>query len=187
MRVESAAVWLGPPASAGARSRRSRLLKSARDRAVRVHTVFACSVEASVSKDRPIRLRRVRAASLRPMRLLSSGRWELFTDVCEDPGEELLEREDAAERDVHAAHRDFDDGADLEQPAADRGDLRTAQRSAAKGEPAQVVQDQVGDGREPQAQLVAAERVRAGAVGEEAELLLLDAVLISPRAQYRSS
>ncbi len=40
-------------------------------------------------------------------------------DVRQDAGEEILEGKDAAERDVDAAHRDGDDGADLEQTAAD--------------------------------------------------------------------
>jgi len=42
----------------------------------------------------------------------------------------------------------------------------------------------VGEGREPQSQLIGAHRRRAGAACEQVGLAFLDAVSISPRAQY---
>lgn len=47
--------------------------------------------------------------------LPSSDRREVLAYVGQDAGKELLEREDAAEGEVDATHRDGDDGTDLEQ------------------------------------------------------------------------
>src|SRR5688572_19996365 len=77
----------------------------------------------------------------RSMETTTSGCGEAAADVRQDAGEELLEGEDAAERDVDAAHRDRDDGADLEQTAADGADLGAGEFRARKREAAQVVED----------------------------------------------
>lgn len=76
-----------------------------------------------------------------------------------------------------AADAAGDLGADLEQPEPDGAAGRALERGVGQREAAQGGHQDVGHGGEPQAQLVGAHGDGAGAVGEEVELALLDAVL----------
>ena len=78
------------------------------------------------------------------------------------------------------SRRDADAHRHLQQPEPQRATLRAGQFGAPCAEPSQRMQQHIGERREVQAQLVGAHRVRAGAVGEQVELPLLDAVLHVP-------
>ena len=111
---EHTVAWRWRPAASDGRRSRSRFAGLARDRSVRNDTVFAELIEAHVLTDISIRLRRVMVAPRMAVWLPGSGYRDNLAYVLEDAGEDFLEREDAAQGDVDAAHRDGDDGADLE-------------------------------------------------------------------------
>ena len=68
-------------------------------------------------------------------------------------------------------------GADAEQAEADRVGLGRDEFGVGEGGAAEVFDQDVGRGREQDAELIGDEVVATGAVGEEAELLFFDAVL----------
>src|SRR5690625_4523509 len=78
--------------------------------------------------------------------------------------------------DLDAAHRGFDPGADLEQlqPQGSAGGGRKL--GVRQADPTEGAEQDVGQGREPEAQLIGAHAAGGGAVGKEIELALLDAV-----------
>src|SRR5690625_3112772 len=88
--------------------------------------------------------------------------------------------------DLDAAHRGFDPGADLEQlqPQGSAGGGRKL--GVRQADPAEGAEQDVGQGREPEAQLIGAHAAGGGAVGKEIELALLDAVFARSAAPSSS-
>lgn len=68
-------------------------------------------------------------------------------------------------------------GADLENAVADGPGLGGVHGHVLEAIPAQRAEEDVGDNGEPQPELIVGERSSAETIGEEAELLLLGAVL----------
>jgi hypothetical protein len=104
-------------------------------------------------------------------------RLELQRPPRQPPCEEVFHRSRGAQGQHDAADADAHDGGDLQQPQPDGASLSTLQLGAPQAEVAQEVEEHVGHGGKPQSQWVGAKRMGAGPVGEEAQLLLLDAVL----------
>jgi hypothetical protein len=88
-----------------------------------------------------------------------------------------LEREAAGQVNDDAANRAYDPPADLEQLESNRADLGGGQFRPGKSHAAKRLYQDVGPGRQQDAELVGQERMATGAVGEQAQLLLLDAIL----------
>ena len=86
-------------------------------------------------------------------------------------------REGAGEEEANAAGISHNHGADLEQTQADRADLGTGQLGTGQTDGAQSLHQHIGQGRQEQAKLVRPPQVATGAIGEQAELTFLDAVL----------
>src|SRR5487761_2292443 len=97
-----------------------------------------------------------------------------------------LMREGAGEEEADATGIAHDDGADLEQTAAQDLDLSASEFGAAQADGAQSLQQDIGERREQQAELIGPPQMAAGAIGEQAELTFLDPVLhFSPGAVHR--
>ena len=79
--------------------------------------------------------------------------------------------------DLDAAHADANMGADLEELEPNGATGGAGQLGVPEPDPAQPIEQDVGEGREPQAQLVGAHRRCGRAIGEQVELLLFDPVL----------
>src|SRR5690348_12395257 len=79
--------------------------------------------------------------------------------------------------DLDAADADAHERPDLQELETDGAASSVGERARLEAEPAQRLHQHIGHGSEPQAELVGAHRGRRGAVGEEIELALLDAVL----------
>ena len=88
----------------------------------------------------------------------------------------------AGHRDLDAADADAHQGADFEEPQANGAAGRTGEPGARESDPPQGVDQHIGEGREPQPELIGGHGGRRRAVGEEIELLLLDTVFhVAPR------
>ena len=83
---------------------------------------------------------------------------------------------DRGERQPDLACGDPDPGGDLEQFHAQGSALRLGPARACQAQAPQAVHENIGKGRKIQPQLVGAQRRRAGAVGEQVELALLDTI-----------
>lgn len=77
----------------------------------------------------------------------------------------------------HPPGRDSDPGADLQKFQPNRGTLDTGELRAFGVESLKFMHQYIGEREEVQPQLVCTHRVRAGTVGKQVELLLLDTVL----------
>lgn len=80
------------------------------------------------------------------------------------------------EGDPHFAGGDADLGTDFQEFHADRVALGSGQFGVFQAQAFQSDHQCVGDGREPQSQLIRSHRGGAGAVGEEEQLLFFDSV-----------
>src|SRR5439155_24177212 len=78
---------------------------------------------------------------------------------------------------LDASHADPHHGTDLEQLEAERAAGRFGKLGVRKADATQHAEQDIARGREPQAELIGAHRGGRGAVGEQIELALLDAVL----------
>lgn len=88
-----------------------------------------------------------------------------------------LMREGTGEEEADAARVAHDDGADLEQTAAQNPDLSAGEFGAGQTDGAQSLQQDVGEAREQQAELIGPPQMATGAIGEQAELTFLDPIL----------
>ena len=79
--------------------------------------------------------------------------------------------------DCDSADADFDDSSNFEKRLSDRSGLCASHMGAPKAQATNDVDEDVGDGREVETELIAAHGLRAGPIGKEIELLLFDAVL----------
>ncbi len=91
--------------------------------------------------------------------------------------EERLQGIAAGEVQDDAACRADQPPADLEEFESQGGDLGRGQFGSGQGGAAEVIQEHVGRRRQEHTELVGFKIVTTGAVGEEAQLLFLDAVL----------
>src|SRR5690606_23500453 len=82
-----------------------------------------------------------------------------------------------AHGELHSPYTDRDNGADLQQLQSDRPGCRHCQLRPLQSQPAQRLNEHIGEGGEPEPELVRAETVTGSPVGEEFELSVLDAVL----------
>jgi hypothetical protein len=97
-----------------------------------------------------------------------------------------LMREGTGEEEANAAGVAHDDGAGLEQTAAQNPDLSAGEFSAGQADGAQSLQQDIGERREQQAELVGPPQMATGAIGEQAELTFLDPVLhLAPGTVHR--
>lgn len=95
-------------------------------------------------------------------------------------GEEFLQRVGAAALNVSAAHADLYAHGYIEELEANLSDGGSFKCSTLEHTGTETVHQQMGDGAQPEPQLVARHPTGAGAVGEEVHLLLLDSVLHFP-------
>ena len=72
------------------------------------------------------------------------------------------------------AHAHSHLGTDLQELEPDGAAGRAGELGVAEPDPAQRVEEDVGEGREPEPKLIGAHSGRRGTVGEQVELLLLD-------------
>ena len=84
------------------------------------------------------------------------------------------------ERDPDSAHAHPHLGAEFEQAHPERAALGAGQVGSLQTQAAQGAQEGVGEAAEVEPDLVGPQELGAGAVGEQIELLLLDAVLDLP-------
>lgn len=101
----------------------------------------------------------------------------MVTEVGENLSEIPRIRIGVGERQPHLAHGDPLSGADLQQLQPHGGTLRACELRSFMSEATQCVHQHVGERSEVQPQSIGTYRRGAGAIGEQAELLLLDAVL----------
>src|SRR5713101_7105010 len=74
------------------------------------------------------------------------------------------------QRNPHLPYRDADQRPDLQYLQSNRGALGLSQLCSLQSQPSQHLQQHVGDRREVQAQLIAVQVVRAGAIAEQHQL-----------------
>ena len=85
--------------------------------------------------------------------------------------------------DLDATHRDAHLSADLQELEADAGAGGDGEVCMGEPDAAHGAHEYIGEGSEPQAQLVGTHGPGAGTVGIKVELTLLDGFSMSPRAQ----
>ena len=104
-------------------------------------------------------------------------------EMVKDLSENRLIRAAFGQREPDPADRDPHDGPDLEQLQADRIAASLGQRSVLQPVLPQSLDQNISRTRQPQPQLIGPHGLATGAIGEQAELLLLDAVLqVAPSA-----
>src|SRR5690606_21128670 len=81
-----------------------------------------------------------------------------------------------AHGELHSPYTDRDNGADLQQLQSDRPGCRHCQLRPLQSQPAQRLNEHIGEGGEPEPELVRAETVTGSPVGEEFELSVLENV-----------
>ena len=98
-------------------------------------------------------------------------------EIVEHLGEENLIGTTFGQREPDPSHGDADDGSDLEQLQADGVAAGLSQRRVLQSVLPQRLEEDIGRARQPQPELIGSHGLATGAIGEQAELLLLDAVL----------
>jgi hypothetical protein len=89
---------------------------------------------------------------------------------------ELLQGKPAGQPDIHPAHADGYQSPDLEQPQADRAGCRPLQNRVWKRQGAQAFQQQIGEGAQPEPQLIGGHEMGARAISVQIQKLLLDLI-----------
>lgn len=106
-----------------------------------------------------------------------SGTLAGVAEATQNVAEQRLVRAAARQVKDDATGCDADPGCDFDQLQPDRVDAGVRVVRAAEGDPPHPFEQHVGERREQQAELIRREVVATGAVGEQAQLLLLDPIL----------
>ncbi len=77
-------------------------------------------------------------------------------------------------------------GTDFQPLQADRRALGLGERRTSQPQPTQAMQQDIGEGREVQPQLVRPQGGTAGAIGEQSQLLLLDPTLPAMESEAKA-
>jgi hypothetical protein len=86
----------------------------------------------------------------------------------------------------HTTARHTYSGGDLEQPQADRVDAPASLSGPLESQTTKAIDQDVGEGRHQQSELIGHELGATGPIGEQAKLLLLDPILhLTPHAVHR--